>query len=199
MLAVLLGATIVVNYATFATTNTAQTHFDAIIVLGFPANRDGTPAPEQRERVLAGVSELRRGVAPKLIVTGGAVHNRFTEAHAMALLAQAHGVPAADIVEEPQAQNTIQNIFYAATIMHQHGWHSAEVISSPSHLPRAALILTTFDRLHPDLAIAWATHPAPWPHEYSFFRKLVHYAAESSYCLKLRVMGFPPSRFLPSR
>ena len=39
-------------YITIPTHNTAATHFDTLIVLGYPANSDGTPSPEQRERVL---------------------------------------------------------------------------------------------------------------------------------------------------
>ena len=92
---------------------------------------DGTPSPEQRERVLEGVREYKAGVAPHIIMTGGPAHNHFVEAHTMSQLASSEGVPLADILEEGQAQNTIQNIFYSSQIMHQHGWSSAEVVSSP--------------------------------------------------------------------
>ena len=44
--------------------------------------------------------------------------------------------------------------------MHAHGWSSAEVVSSPSHLGRSALILATFNRRQPALALTWRTHPA---------------------------------------
>jgi len=50
-------------------------------------------------------------------------------------------VPAEVVLVEGQAQNTIQNIYYSEKIMAAHHWTSAEVISSASHLPRAALIL----------------------------------------------------------
>ena len=57
-------------YLTIPTHNTAAAHFDAIIALGYPANSDGTPTPEQRERVLEGVREYKAGVAPYLILSG---------------------------------------------------------------------------------------------------------------------------------
>ena len=186
------------NYVTLPTQNTAATHFDTVIVLGSPADLDGTPSPEQRARVLEGIREYRAGVAPRLIMTGAAAHNQFPEAHVMAQFAESQGVPASDILEEDQARNTIQNIFYSAQIMHAHAWSSAEVVSSPYHLGRAALILTTFDRRQPALALNWRTHPAAWPPDYGILDEPILYSVEAWRCLYLRLFGFPASRFLPS-
>ena len=177
-------------YRSIPTSNTNLTHFDTIIVLGTPARLDGTPSPEQRERTLEGIREFKAGIASHIIFTGGPAHNQFVEAHVMAKLALAQGVPAGAIIEEGQAQNTIQNIFYSRRIMSNYGWNSAEVVSSPSHLPRAALILEHFP-------LQWRTHAAPWPPEYSTWARAAHYAVEAEYCLRLRIFGFPKSRFLP--
>ena len=151
---------------TLPLSNTSAAHFDTLIVLGYPAKKDGTPRPEMRERVLEGVREYRAGVAPEIIMTGGAAHNGYVEAHVMAELAKAQGVPATAIVEEGQAKDTIQNAYYSVKIMQEHGWHSAEVVSSDSHLPRASLIFAHFP-------IAWRMHAAPWPLQYG----LLHRAA----------------------
>jgi uncharacterized SAM-binding protein YcdF (DUF218 family) len=177
--------------------NSQQLHYDVIIVLGYPANPDGTPAPELRERVLEGIREYRTGVASHLIMTGGAAHNSLVEGRVMVKYAEKQGVPASAIIEEGESQNTIENIFYSARIMHEHNWHSAEIVSSPSHLPRAALILQTFDRVQPTLAITWKTHSALWPDEYGYLSRLGRYIYEADYCLFLRTRGFPRSRFLP--
>jgi uncharacterized SAM-binding protein YcdF (DUF218 family) len=136
------------------TSNTSLTHFDAIIVLGSPADNDGNPTPTQLARVTEAVHEYQRGVATRLILTGGAVANQFTEARVMARTAHAHGIPDSAIFVEPDARNTIQNACYAVRIMKAHGWTSAEVVSSPYHLPRAGLI---FSRL----PLEWRTHAAP--------------------------------------
>ena len=109
----------------------------------------------------------------------------------MATLAEAEGVPPDAILEEGQAQNTVQNIFYSQHIMAAHGWTSAEVVSSPSHLPRTALVLEHF-------SFQWSTHPAPWPPEYTLWQRAAHYTNEAEYCLKLRFVGFPATRYLPS-
>jgi uncharacterized SAM-binding protein YcdF (DUF218 family) len=181
----------VVVYRTIPTHNTSLTHFDTIIVLGTPANPDGTPSPEQRERTLEGVREYKAGIAPYLILTGGPAHNQYVEAHVMAALAVAQGVPPSAVIEEGQAQNTIQNIFYSSRIMQDHHWTSAEVVSSPSHLPRTALILQHY-------RMPWSTHTAPWPAEYNLWQRAAHFAVEAEYCLRLRIFGFPSTRFLPN-
>lgn len=136
------------------TSNTSLSRFDAIIVLGYPADRDGNPTPEMLARVTEGVHEYERGVAPRLILSGAAAHNQFVEARVMAATAHAQGIPEAAIFEEPQATDTIQNACYAARIMKAHGWRSAEVVSSASHLPRAGIIFSEYP-------LEWRTHAAP--------------------------------------
>jgi uncharacterized SAM-binding protein YcdF (DUF218 family) len=134
--------------------NTSRNHFDAIIVMGTPADSEGNPTPTQLATVTESVREYERGVAPRLILTGGPANNEFVEARVMARVAQAQGVPVSAISIEPQATDTIQNACYSARIAREHGWHSAEIISTAYHLPRTALI---FSRL----PLEWRVHPAP--------------------------------------
>jgi uncharacterized SAM-binding protein YcdF (DUF218 family) len=139
----------------FATTsNTTRDHFDAILVLGSPSDPDGNPTPMELSRVTEGVREYERGIAPRLIFTGGAAHNRFVEAEVMAGAAAARGIPPSAIFVETRAEDTIQNVCYAERLMKSHGWHSAEVISSAAHLPRTSLILG-------NSSLGWRTHAAP--------------------------------------
>ena len=193
----LVGFAITLNRAAVQDHNTSATHFETLLVLGYPAEPDGTPSPEQRERVLEAVREYRSGIAPAIIMTGGPAHNQFVEAHVMANLAEREGVPASAIVEEPQARNTIQNIYYSAEIMHTHHWQSAEVITSPAHLGRAAMILEAFAKSQPTLAFEWRTHAARWPIEYGLLHRAFLDSLESTRCLEIRIFGLPRSRFLP--
>jgi uncharacterized SAM-binding protein YcdF (DUF218 family) len=133
--------------------NTARDHFDAILVLGTPADSDGNPTPEELARVTEGVREYERGIAPRLIFTGGAAHNRFVEAEVMANVAAAQGIPPSAIFVETQAKDTIQNACFSERLMKTHGWRSAEIVSSAYHLPRAGLI---FSRS----SLEWRTHAA---------------------------------------
>jgi uncharacterized SAM-binding protein YcdF (DUF218 family) len=134
--------------------NTALTRFDAIIVLGSSADNDGNPTPLQLALVTESVHEYERGVAPRLILTGGAVRNQFVEARVMARSAHAQGIPEPAILIEPEARDTIENACYAVRIMKAHGWRSAEVVTSASHLPRAGIVFS-------GMPLAWRTHAAP--------------------------------------
>ena len=188
----------ILNLRSIPTRNTDVARFDAIIVLGCPANLDGTPSPQQRERVLEGVREYTAGIVSRLIMTGGAAHNQFVEADVMAALALRQGVPASAIFEEPQALNTIQNIFYSSEIMRAHNWHSAEIVSSRAHLNRAAMILAAFRHSQPALAFDWSTRAAPWPAEFGLVHRAAIDALEASRCLYIRLFGLPHSRLLPA-
>jgi uncharacterized SAM-binding protein YcdF (DUF218 family) len=136
------------------TSNTSLTRFDAIIVLGTPADDDGNPTPSQLARVTEAVHEYDRGVAPRLILSGGPAHNQFVEANVMARAAEAQGIPQSAVFEENEAMDTIQNACYSVRIMNAHGWRSAEIVSSDMHLSRAGLI---FSRL----PLEWRVHAAP--------------------------------------
>jgi uncharacterized SAM-binding protein YcdF (DUF218 family) len=153
---------VIVARAVVSRSNTARQSFDAIIVLGTPADSDGNPTPALLDRITEGVREYQRGVAPHLIFTGGAAHNQFVEAEVMARVAEAQGVPASVIFKESRALDTIQNACYSARILKDHNWHSAEVISNASHLPRAAMILTRLAGSGPaDARLQWRVHATP--------------------------------------
>lgn len=184
------------SYQTIPSRNTAQTHFDTLIVLGHPANDQGQPDPEMRERVEEAVREYRAGVAPTIIMSGAAAHNTFVEGQVMATLAEREGVPASAIVVEPQAKDTIQNIWYSRLIMKQKGWTSAEVISSSYHLPRTGLILQHYNQ--GALAFQWRTHASKWPPEYGWKSRVLYRWHEALGSVKLRLYGFGKRKYLPA-
>jgi len=134
--------------------NTPRDRFDAIIVLGTPADDDGNPTPDQLARVTEAVKEYERGVATHIVFTGGAGRNQFAEADVMARVAAAQGIPPSAIFVETKARDTIQNACYSARLMSKHGWRSAEVVSSEDHLPRASMIFS-------HTPLEWRMHAAP--------------------------------------
>ncbi len=181
---------IALTYETVPTHNTKLTHFDTIIVLGCPAQLDGQPSAEERTRVSEGVKEFKAGRAGHMIFTGGPTENNFVEGQVMADLAEKMGVPAADVVVEDKANDTIQNIYFSYKLMQQHGWNSAEIISSSYHLPRAGLILEHYK-------FAWREKAAPLPRPYGLKALILTYETEILYTTELRWLGFPPSPYLP--
>ena len=185
--ALVFGAA-VITCETIPRGNTQESRFDVIIVLGYPANPDGSPSLIQRERVLEAVREYRASVAPRLIMTGGAAHNSQVEAAVMARFAEEQGVPANAVLEEPRAHDTIQNAFYSVRIMQAHGWHSAEVVSSPSHLARASLIFARF----PILYRTRASRPG------GFWYECAVHLHEIRATDRIRLFGFRQTPYLPA-
>lgn len=180
----LIPVIVFIFYITIPLGNTHASHFDVLMVLGYPANADGTPAPEQRERVLEAVRQFKSGVAPVILVSGAAAHNRFVEADVMAALAETSGVPPGAIVRESRALDTIQNIAYSTQIMRAHGWQSAEVVTSAAHVRRASLIL-----LSSPIPIHWHMQASPWPREYGALDIAARYAFEALACTDMRLTG----------
>jgi uncharacterized SAM-binding protein YcdF (DUF218 family) len=189
-LAVICLAILLYSYWTVPTNNTAQGHFDTLIVLGYPTNPDGSPSMEERARVAGAVAAYRAGDAAHIIMTGGPAHNHFVEAEVMAEVAEEDGVPESAIEVEGKARNTIENIWYSRRIMQQHGWASAEVVSDPAHVVRASLILEHY-------GFAWKTRKANWPPEYGPLQIGTRYFYEMLAVSRVRWGGSPPTPYLP--
>jgi uncharacterized SAM-binding protein YcdF (DUF218 family) len=184
-------ACVLVLYLSIPMSDTQQRQFDVILVLGNPAKADGSIAPIGRSRVLEAVRQYQAGVAPRLLMTGGAVQNKFVEAQVMEQFARSQGVPASAILVEGQSRNTIQNAYYSYKIMQAHDWNSALVVSSPSHLRRASLIFSHYP-------LAWQMHAAPWPPDLPLWKLVWFWSSESGYTSVVRIFGFPNAKqFLP--
>jgi hypothetical protein len=113
---------------------------DAIMVLGCPNNSDGSAATCQTKRADIAVALSKAGYANRFIVSGAAVHNAYVEADTLAMLLVARGIPSANIMKEPKANHTDENIYYSSRIMLDHGWTTALVVSDdPGHLIMSAV------------------------------------------------------------
>ena len=126
---------------------------DAVLVLGgglrpaLPPRRD-VEVSEAGDRLLTGVSLVRRGLAPLLVVSGGRVG--FTsgdaapaEADSAARLARQLGLPPARILRSPSPRNTAEEAAAIDRLARSRGWHSILLVTSASHMPRS---LATFQR-----------------------------------------------------
>ena len=111
---------------------------DAIIVLGAAAY-DAKPSPVFEERIRHGIDLYRRGLAPKLIFTGGygGVGARFSESQVARRYALRQGVPDKAILIESLSRNTHDNLRQASLLMQQHQLHDVIVVSDPLHMARA--------------------------------------------------------------
>jgi uncharacterized protein (TIGR03382 family) len=119
--------------------------YDAIVVLGgaitipVPPERLQPELTDESNRVWQAARLYRRGVAPRIIVSGGSYLAQqggppVTEAQAMRAFLIELGVPADAITEEGQALNTIQNILNVSAIV---GQGRIALVTSAYHMPRA--------------------------------------------------------------
>jgi uncharacterized SAM-binding protein YcdF (DUF218 family) len=184
-------ACISVLYFSIPMNDTQRTQFDVILVLGNPAADNGSIAPLAQSRVLEAIRQYRAGAAPRIMMTGGAVQNKFLESQVMLRFALSQGVPESALYSEYESHNTIQNAYYSYRIMQAMGWTSALVVTSPTHVRRASLIFQRYP-------LAWRMDVAPWPPDYPLWKKFWYWFSETGYTAYGRVFGFPNAhQYLP--
>jgi uncharacterized SAM-binding protein YcdF (DUF218 family) len=118
---------------------------DVVLVLGFPARRDGRAGWVQRWRVRI----ARRSAPPGalFVFTGGAVGRSVAEADVMASLAHEAGVPHDRIVHERTARTTRENLTRSLPWV-EHA-RTLRIASTALHARRARRYLRELDpRLH---------------------------------------------------
>lgn len=122
---------------------------EAIVILGGGIKPARSPRPwvelgEAGNRIIYGSHLYRQGKAPLLILSGGRVEWRGggrPESTDMAEIAQAMGVPASAILEDPDSLNTYQNAVNVRKILDGKGLKGAILlVTSALHMPRSLLI-----------------------------------------------------------
>ena len=115
----------------------------AIVVLG-AAQYDGRPSPVLRARVDHAIGLWRRGLAPRLIMTGGRGRgDTTTEAAVEKRYAVAHGVPDTAILVEPESRSTSESMRNVAAMI-QHESKDVILVSDPFHMLRLAILARRF-------------------------------------------------------
>lgn len=132
---------------------------EAIIVLGYPANVDGTPSPLQRWRAQIAARSADPAASATVFICSGAVdHSGRSEAEALAELLTGRGVPTSQIILETRAASTWQNLQYSAPLAA--GADVVKVASNSLHAWRGRRFLR-----RQDPALAARLAPA---HDYRF-------------------------------
>ena len=112
----------------------------AIVVLG-AAQYVGHPSPVLRARLDHAVALWRRGLAPRIIFTGGfGVGDTTSEAAVSRTYAMKHGIPDSVILLEGGGRNTSESLAAAAAIMRAHEMRSAILVSDAFHMARLRII-----------------------------------------------------------
>jgi uncharacterized SAM-binding protein YcdF (DUF218 family) len=114
---------------------------DVIIVLG-AAEYSGKPSPVLRARLDHALDLYRRGLAPRILTTGGPGGDPvFTEGGVGRSYLTGRGVPSEAIIVENEGESTVQSTAMAGEIMRRMGLHSVIVVSDGYHIYRVKQML----------------------------------------------------------
>lgn len=117
---------------------------DAIVVLG-AAQYDGRPSPVLRARLDHAISLYKRGLAPRIIMTGGqAPGDTVSEAEVGRRYAARQGVPRRDILIENTGMTTVESMSSVAFMMKTRQLTTAVMVSDPFHMLRLKLLARQF-------------------------------------------------------
>ena len=115
---------------------------DVIVVLGNALTPDGRPSARLCARLGTALSLYRRGLAPRVLVSGGFEQGRGDEAQAMADYLLARGVPAAAVGQDAEGDDTWATARHTAALVGVHG--HVIVVTQWFHLPRTVLAMRRF-------------------------------------------------------
>ena len=137
LLLLLAWLLLVAGYIYWVGERDGATPADVVIVLGAAAY-DARPSPVFQERIRHGIELHRRGLAPRILFTGGYGDGaRFSESQVARRYALRHEVAEQAILIETRSRTTRQNLEQARELMLQHDLHRAIIVSDPLHMARA--------------------------------------------------------------
>ena len=116
---------------------------DVIVVLGAAEYR-GRPSPVLRARLDHALELYRRGLASRILTTGGAGGDPiFTESGVGRSYLLERGVPSEAVIVEPEGESTMHSTTAAAEIMQRMNLRSCILVSDGYHIFRAKRMLET--------------------------------------------------------
>jgi uncharacterized SAM-binding protein YcdF (DUF218 family) len=116
----------------------------AIVVLG-AAQYVGRPSPVLRARADHAIELWRRGLAPRIIFTGGfGEHDTTSEAAVAERYAIDHGVPPRAILIENTGRSTIESLRRVAALMEGEPSREVILVSDPFHMLRLVVLARRF-------------------------------------------------------
>lgn len=153
----ILGILFLIASAKFFTKETLPLEkADVIVVLGSPSQANGKTSAIQRSRVDKGVEIYNKGLANKILFTGGAVGNNIVESETMKKYAIRKGIPASNIFTETKSSNTDENVSFSFEIIKTQKFKKVIVVTSTYHTRRAR-------HLFSHLPLKIQTKAAPYP------------------------------------
>lgn len=129
---------------------------DCVIVCGYPTNDDGTISTILKSRIDKAIELYHDHQVRYIIVSGGAIHNQYSEALTMKEYACQHNINEDIILIEDQAKSTYHNMMYSKEIMKRYDLKTCYVVTNSWHVVKARYYA---DKFHLDHQMVKANKP----------------------------------------
>ena len=114
---------------------------DVILVLGAAEYR-GRPSPVLRARLDHALELYEKGIAPRIMTTGGAGGDPvFTEGAVGRSYLVSRGVPSEAVIVENEGESTVHSVSLAGEILRRMGLRSVVIVSDGFHIYRVKEML----------------------------------------------------------
>lgn len=111
--------------------------YDAIVVLGAGLKADGTPSNMLKDRLNGAIEIYKKGVAPKIIVSGDCSGEYYDEVSAMRKYCIDNGVPEGDIIRDDNGFSTYETM---DNVVRRMGYKKIMVVTQKYHIYRSVYI-----------------------------------------------------------
>ncbi len=111
--------------------------YDAIVVLGAGLKADGTPSNMLKDRLNGAIEIYKKGVAPKIIVSGDCSGEYYDEVSAMRKYCIDNGVPDGDIIRDDNGFSTYETM---DNVVRRMGYKKIMVVTQKYHVYRSVYI-----------------------------------------------------------
>ena len=147
---------------------------DVILVLGAAEYR-GHPSPVLEARLNHALFLYRKGLAPRILTTGGAGGDpTFTEGEVARAYLSKHEIPSEAIIVESEGESTVHSTAAAAEIMRRMNMKSCIVVSDGYHIYRVKKMLE-----FQGMSVYGSPRPSAqrddWGQQWLYFRQAIAY------------------------
>lgn len=139
---------------------------DCVIVCGYPTQDDGKISHILESRIAKAVELYQNHEVKYIIVSGGAIHNAYSESLVMQEYALTNGVPQQHILLENRAKSTYHNMKYSKEIMQQYGLKTCFIVTNSWHIIKAKYYAKKF-------ALNYTIIKANKPHHMSYLKVII--------------------------
>lgn len=111
--------------------------YDAIVVLGAGLRPDGTPSNMLEDRLKGAIELYKKGVAPKIILSGDRSGDDYDEVSSMKKFCVDNGVPETDIIRDDAGFSTYETMY---NVVKKMGYKKIMVVTQKYHIYRSVYL-----------------------------------------------------------